>query len=166
LSRQIQIKYYSAQNKIRILEELYLIDLLKNKLNSIRAQEASFDKIFSNSINLLNNVLNITDPEKPLYSAFKGHIIETYIYNAIKSIGTINYYNKNHKEVDLIISYEDTLIPIEVKSSNKLKKTDFNHLLFYMTKNKINTGYMVYSGELDKIEKEGKTIYLLPYWLF
>ena len=165
ISRQTAISYYHIKEKFNILEKIYLVDLVKNHLSSIRSQIGSQDKVFCNSLNLLNATLNIDDPLNPTHTAFRGHVIETYVYNAIKSLGQVFYFLKNKKEVDLILEIKNKIIPIEVKSKNKLKKTDLNHLFFYMKKNKLAVGYVVYGGDIIKVEKEDMTVYAFPYWL-
>jgi len=165
VSRQTLISHYNIKEKFNILEKIYLVDVIKNYLNSIRSRVGSQDKVFCNSLNLLNSILNIDDPFNPAYAAFRGHIMETYVYNAVKHLGNVFYFLKNKKEVDLILETENKIIPIEVKSRNKLKKTDLNHLFFYMQKNNLKIGYIAYGGDVLKMEREGMIVYAFPCWL-
>jgi len=165
VSRQTLISYYNVSEKFNILEKIYLIDLVDNYLKSIRNRIGSQNKIFCNSINLLNSTLSIDDPLNPMYAPLCGHIIESYVYNAIKHLGDVFYFLKNKKEVDLILVIKGQVIPIEVKSRNSLKKTDINHLLFYLEKNNLEIAYVIYGGDVQKIERQGKTIFAFPYWL-
>lgn len=166
VSAETGLAYQTIKKYMSVLKKTFLIDSVKNKQRSIRAQIKSPDKIFSLSINLALSILSIDNPLNPPFLDFKGHIIENYIYNSIRELGLINYYNIEGKEVDLILELAGKIIPIEVKSASKLKKTDTNHLISFMNKNNILEGYIVYGGELDQIQFDNHKIYLLPYWIF
>ena len=166
VSRETELSYPTIKKYLSVLKKTFLVDCVKNRLRSIKSQEKSLDKVFSTSINLTSIILSINDPLNPPYLDFKGHIIESFVYNSIKQLGNIYYYKKNGKEVDLILESGNKIIPIEVKSANILKKTDIYHLVYFMEKNKLDTGFVVYGGELKIIETDNKKIHLLPYYLF
>ena len=160
------LSYPTIKKYLSVLKKTFLIDSIKNRLRSIRAQVKSLDKVFSLSVNLGLAMLSIENPLNPPYPDFKGHIIENFIYNSIRKLGSIYYYNKAGKEVDLILETGNKIIPLEVKSTFKLKKTDINHLLYFMRKNHLQEGYLVYGGDLDKFEDSSLRIFFLPHWLF
>lgn len=166
IAAETGLAYQTIKKYLSVLKKIFLINSVKNRQRSIRAQVKSPDKIFSLSVNLASAMLSIENPLNPPYLDFKGHIIENFVYNSIRKLGDIYYYNKAGKEVDLILETANKIIPLEVKSSVKLKKTDTNHLLYFMHKNHLNEGYLVYGGDLGKLEDNGLKIYLLPYWLF
>lgn len=58
-------------------------------------------------------MLSITDPLNPPYLDFKRHVVENYIYNSIKALGNIYYYNNAGKEVDLVLEVNNKIIPFE-----------------------------------------------------
>lgn len=165
VSSETGLAYQTIKKYLLVLKKTYLIASVKNRLRAVRAQVKSLDKVFSLSTNLSLAMLSIDDPLNPPYLDFKGHIIENFVYNSIKGLGEVNYFNKNHKEVDLILETENKIIPLEVKSTVNLKKTDFSHLLYFMDKNNHNQGFMVYGGQLGKYEIGKSIIYLIPYWL-
>ena len=164
-SSQLELSYPSIKKYLQALELAYLLKTIKNNLNSVRSQETAPKKVFSTSTNLVCHLLNIENPLQPAYMPFKGHIVENHVYNHLKKFGEVFYYNHNEKEVDFVLNMKDKIIPIEVKSKNKLRKTDFNHLIWFMKKKKINVGYLLYDGQVDCVEKEGTRIYLLPWWI-
>lgn len=160
------LSYPTIKKYVSVLTKTFLIDRIKNRLRSVRAQTKSMEKVFSCSLNLSSAVLSLADPLNPPYLDFKGHIIENFIYNSLKKLGPLYYYNQAGKEVDLILELDNNILPFEVKSSVLLKKTDFNHLLSFLSKNHLTSGYVVYGGEIDFLKMAGKTIFLLPYWMF
>jgi len=166
ISSETGLAYQTIKKYLSVLKKTYLITSVKNRLRSVRAQIKSLDKIFSLSTNLNLAMLSIEDPLNPPYLDFKGHLIENFVFNSIKNMGDTYYYNKSGKEVDLILESENKIFPFEVKSKSVLKKTDFNHLLYFMDKNNLNQGFMVYGGQLGKYEIDKSVIYLIPYWLF
>lgn len=166
IAAETGLSYPTIKKYLSVLKKTFLIDSIKNRLRSIKSQAKSLDKVFSASINLTAAMLSIADPLTPPYLDFKGHIVESFIYNSLKKLGNIYYYNKAGKEVDLIIESDNQIIPVEVKSSPKLKKTDLNHLVDFMKKNNLGRGYLVYGGELNRAAIDNKKIYFLPYWLF
>lgn len=166
VAAETDLSYPTIKKYVSVLTKTFLIDRIKNRLRSVRAQTKSMEKVFSCSLNLASTVLSLADPLNPPYLDFKGHVIENFIYNSLKKLGPLYYYNQAGKEVDLILELNDNILPFEVKSSASLKKTDFNHLLNFLSKNHLTSGYVVYGGEIDFLKIAGKTIFLLPYWMF
>ena len=166
IGRETGLAYPTIKKYLSVLKKTFLIDSVKNRLRSIRSQEKSLDKVFSVSVNLTAAMLSVSDPLNPPFPDFKGHIIESFVYNSLKKSGNINYFNKSGKEVDLILETGNRIIPMEVKSAEVLKKTDTNHLVYFMEKNKLEIGYVVYGGEFKVINAGMKKLYLIPYWLF
>jgi len=166
VSAETGMAYQTVKKYLSVLKKTFLIDGVKNRQRSIRAQIKSQDKVFSLSVNLTLSMLSIENPLNPPYLDFKGHIIENFVYNSIREMGEVYYYNLASKEVDIVVELAKKIVPIEVKSNIKIKKTDTNHLFGFMQKNQLTEGYLVYGGDLDKRENGELTIYLLPYWLF
>lgn len=166
IAAETGLSYPTIKKYLSVLKKTFLINSIKNRLRSVRSQTKSLDKVFSTSVNLLTTMLSIVNPLNPPYLDFKGHIIESFIYNSVKDLGQVYYYNKAGKEIDLVIESGNKTIPVEVKSSQTVKKTDFNHLSDFMQKNNISRGYLIYGGEIDNLKIGNRTIQLLPYWLF
>lgn len=166
VSAETGLAYQTVKKYLAVLKKTFLIDGVKNRQRSVRAQIKSPDKVFSLSVNLALSTLAIENPLNPPYLDFRGHIIENFVYNSIRETGDMYYYNLAAKEVDLVVESANKIIPLEVKSAMKIKKTDTNHLFSFMQKNHLKEGYLVYGGDLDTRENDDLKIYLLPYWLF
>jgi len=164
-AREVGISRVTIDKYLTVLQEVYLVESVMNRLKSIRSQYAALDKIYLSSENLLNMVLNIDDPLNPVYTPFKGHVLENFVYNRLKGLGDTYYYNYNKKEVDFVVEFQNGLIPVEVKSTANLSKRVYSHLLRYMEKNDISTGYIVYEGGVQEQTFDDKRIILLPYWV-
>ncbi len=166
IARETGLSYPTIKKYLAVLKKTFLIESVKNRLRSIRSRGKSLDKIFPVSINLTATALSINDPLNPPYLDFKGHIVENFVYNRVKEMGDVCYYNKTGKEVDLVVEFGNKIIPLEVKSADTLKKTDTNHLVDFMNKNHIDCGYLAYGGDANIIKIGNKKIYLIPYWIF
>lgn len=171
IASDMKLASQTVDSYVNILQKAYLINIVRNRLSSIRSQEISQSKVFATSLNFVNSVLHISDPLNPLYLPFKGHIIESYVYNLVKNLGDTFYYNFKEKEVDIVIESstleaEDRLIPMEIKSSSKIQKRHISHLRYYMEQNNIEFGYVVYSGDVVDIINFGNAryIFLIPVW--
>lgn len=167
ISLNIELSRPTVKNYLDILKKAYLVNILKNKLRSIKGQEKSYNKIFSSSINLIASSLAMRDFENYVYSDFKGHIVENYIFNfinsSVKNIDEFHYFNKDKKEVDFVISAGENIVPIEVKYKNKIKKTDLNHLYHYMEKTKLSEGICFYRGENHIDARGDKKVHLINW---
>lgn len=128
--------------------------------------------ILNFDLNIQGNLLLMED----LSAAYKGAIIPHIFTQEIISLNKRSYHKPNFwvrdktqssAEVDLIVSYGNYIIPIEIKSGKKGTLRSLHQFI-----NKVNHPFAVrvYGGEF-KIEKtktpEGKTFYLmnLPYYL-
>lgn len=128
--------------------------------------------ILNFDLNIQGNLLLMED----LSAAYKGAIIPHIFTQEIISLNKRSYHKPNFwvrdktqssAEVDLIVSYGNYIIPIEIKSGKKGTLRSLHQFI-----NKVNHPFAVrvYGGEF-KIKKtktpEGKTFYLmnLPYYL-
>ncbi len=166
VSRETELSYPTIKKYLSVLKKTFLIESAKNRLKSVRSQSKSLDKIFSVSTNLAAATLSLDDPLNPPCLDFRGHIIENFIYNRVKKIGSVYYYRKAGKEIDFVVEAGNQIIPLEVKSAEVIKKTDANHLIAFMEKNNLRRGYLIYGGDPKIMEIGNKKIYLLPYRIF
>lgn len=111
-----------------------------------------------------------------LSKAYKGAIIPHMITQEVISLNTSSYHKPNFwvrdkaqssAEVDLLLSYKEYIIPIEIKSG---KTGTLKSLHQFINKSEHSFAVRIYEGEF-KIEEtktpEGKPYYLmnLPYYL-
>ena len=172
MAREINLNKATIKRYINILEKMFLYNYISKHSKSIRTQVSSFKKGYSCSLNLLRTSLNL-DYEN-IYKEIWGHIIETFVYNELRRQNAqsvmydIHFYNnaREKQEVDFVLSYKNDLIPIEVKTNSEIKKNYFRGLVYFMNKEKLNKGILLYGGNEILEEKiDHKTIYCLPYFL-
>lgn len=89
-------------------------------------------------------------------------IIAAFIF--AKYLKKVYFWRDQFHEVDLVIDNDKELIPIEIKNS-EIKKIPPG-LLYFMEKQKLNKGYVIYHGDFDKIKVGTQTIIFYPAWYF
>lgn len=139
IARDIEIDSKTVDEWISILKNTHLIYMLNSYSNNDLQKVIKRPKIYFMDTGLacyLAGYVNATTLEK---SAFNGAIFETYIISEIVKSYTNNgvdpskrlyyYRDQNQKEIDLLVKYEDTIYPVEIKKSanpgkNALKNFD------------------------------------------
>lgn len=168
LSREISITSVTVKRYIEILQKMFLYDYLYKYENSKRKQIRSFKKGYSNSLNLLKSSSGVDYWH--MDKSDWGHIVETFVYNELQKskLKNIYFYNdtKKKKEVDFILEKGNKLVPIEVKSSDDIEKINIKNLLYFIEKNKLFRGVVIYGGLEIKIKKVNNcTIEFIPFYL-
>lgn len=96
-------------------------------MNNSVGRAVKREKIYFTDTGLACYLAGYIDPKTLERSAYSGPIFETYVIGeVIKSFVNYGVYPKTHlyyyrdnnqKEIDLIINYNDTIYPIEIKKS-------------------------------------------------
>lgn len=104
---------------------LYRLDKIKLPFNANK--DVKDFKMYANDVGLLSSMENIKMNDimygSEILNEFYGGIVENYVYNELKVNGYELYYftENNNLEVDFITRIEDDIIPIEVKSGERIK---------------------------------------------
>ena len=172
MAREINLNKATVKRYIDILEKMFLYNYISKHSKSIRTQISSFKKGYSCSLNLLRTSLNLD--YKNIHKEIWGHIIETFVYNELKrqnaqsAMYDIHFYNNSREkqEVDFVLSFKGNLLPIEVKANSEIRKNYFRGLIYFMNKEDLDKGFLLYGGnEILEKKIDNKTIYCLPYFL-
>jgi hypothetical protein len=75
------------------------------------------------------------------------------------------WLDRTKKEVDIVVSLKNEVLPIEVKYKNEIRKKDIKGLIKFCEEFK-TTGIVVTKDLLEKREINGKVILLIPAWMF
>ncbi len=152
---------------IGYLKQAFLINVLENYSTNIGKIIRSNKKL---SI-LDNGICNSLLKKKEINSNEAGHIIESMVDFDIRLIcereNYNEYYYRNSKkeEIDIILDRKIDIIPIEVKYTNKIEKSDVAVIKKFVESNKDNkigkTKYGIIITK-DIYKKEGD-IYFIPY---
>ena len=157
-------------NYIGYLKQAFLINVLENYSTNIGKVIRSNKKL---SI-LDNGIQNGLLKKKQIDSDTAGHIIESMVDFDIRLIcekeNYSQYYYRNSKkeEIDIILDRKIDIIPIEVKYTNQIEKSDVKTIKNFLESNMNNKiGKTKYGIVVTKdIYKKEENIFFIPYWLF
>lgn len=100
-----------------------------------------------------------------IFGANPDQLLETAVADSLfaKYQDKLSFWRDQNHEVDLLVE-DDGLLPIEVKNnaSQELPAS----LLYFMEKEKLARGIVVYQGDFGHKTAKGKTVYFLPVFLF
>lgn len=169
LARETGLNVITIKRYLEILQKMFLYSLICKHSASLRKQAKSFKKGFISSLNLLRIELNANYWD--VKNDFWGHIVETFVFNELVRNGleSIFFYNdtKRKKEVDFVLVSGTKLLPIEVKTHLKINNSDFKNLVYFMEKNKLKRGILLYGGHNIETKKIGDIIIeCFPFYLF
>lgn len=147
LAKDLKISKKTLYHHIFFLEFSYLIKIIKNFRINTLSTSRKLQRVYAYWWNLAY-----------CYSDNEDKIME----NLIASQPSIkNYWKEYEKEVDFLIIKKKKIIPLEVKNKTKIRKEDLKHLVYFLEKNKINEGIVIYTGK-EKVKN--KKIKYIPLW--
>ncbi len=143
ISKEFGISKTTFENHIFYLEFAKLITIVRNFRPNIKMESRKLKKVYPYNISLAlasNNIM-------------PGFVAETVVASAI---GATNYWRDKNNEIDFVL--KKPLLPIEVKSGNKVREDDLKSMKYFLQKFKAKYGIVVYNGE--KKEEHNKIIML------
>lgn len=151
-----QYLFHLAHSRLMHLSEFFT--------KSKKASERKEKKIFFCDVGLKNSFTRAQDI---------GHEAENVVFlHCLKEIskdpfGKLFYwYDKNKNEVDIVMSYQSTLIPIEVKYRNTVRIKDLKGLVNFCRNFEIPEAFVVTRSMIDEQVVEDVRIQFIPLWLF
>ena len=168
-SPKLKMKQETIGGYIDYLEETFLITSCmiysKNRAKQLRNPK----KIYISDTGV-RNVLNGTYSPKALLDARDiGLMAETIVHNHLQILTSHFvtyrsncYYWKNSCEIDNIITYGKSPIPIKVKYQNEITPEDAKGCLDFIEANSSPFGIIITKNKLDFKDK----IAYIPLWLF
>ncbi len=155
LAKEVGVRIETCENYLVILEQTFQIYTLRPFFENIGKQFVKSPKIFLNDTGLMSYFLGIYSIEAFENSRYKGALVETFVFNELLkhcSFSTddtriYHYLTNDKKEIDFIIERQNRVIAIEVKSSSKVGKDDFRHIVEYQRKSTKDVfGIVFYMG--------------------
>ncbi|MBW1871344.1 MAG: hypothetical protein JRJ19_04720 [Deltaproteobacteria bacterium] len=70
--------------------------------------------------------------------------------------------NRLKNELDFVASLNDQIVPVEVKSSNRVNQKSLSQLLAFMEHRNVDQGIVIFTGMPQKQKIEKRTIWYLP----
>lgn len=150
LSKDFGVSRQVLSNYLYYLQCCFLIKKLNNFRGSFKASSRKLKKYY-----LYNPCFSIA-----LSSPERGRLIENLVAFKIK---TDYYWREREKEVDFILKNK-TILPVEVKYKNQIKKNEIKGLLHFMDKFKVKKALIINEDKEGKETIKGKKIAYIPLW--
>lgn len=154
-----------------VLEHTYQVKKLKPFFKNELKRVIKSPKVYATDTGVLSYLLQITTPDELESSHYKGHILETFVYNELIKAQTYSakkcelYYfrTSDQKEIDFILDFSSSVVAIEVKASKSVSKDDFRHIYHVQNQleNEFDKGIVLYNG--DRILKIDDKMYAVPF---
>lgn len=161
IMRELHMDFKTIENYLSVLSNTYIVSLLSPYYKNLTTELKKTKKIYFNDTGLRNSLMNNFLPLENRMD--KGILYENYIFNELKSNFNekMNYWRTTGKaEVDFILHLDNKLIPVEVKSQTKIRKSYLSFLKTYKPK----TG-VVFTEKEFKIKKiEDTKVAFIPHF--
>lgn len=148
LSDTCNLSIPTVEKYLFILEQTYIIKLLRPYSKNIRSELSKAPKIFFYDSGLMQMLWL-----KSLSKEIIGKVFETSIFSElIKKLGQNNIYywrTKDKKEIDFIVKEKNKVLPIEVKLN--FAKANFSAINYFLKEYKLDKSLLVsLNGEKTK----------------
>lgn len=145
-----QLNVQEAKNYIEIIKETHLITLLRPFFTNKNKELVKIPKPYFIDNGVRNyfiknfNALSLREDRGFLFEAF---IVSELLKSGIDADSLKFWQDKNKHEVDIVIDYAQSQIPIEVKYTNKVRKEDYIGLNAFLSEYACKKAYLVNIGE-------------------
>ncbi len=155
---------------LSILEASYIICLLRPHFKNFSKRLIKSPKLYFCDTGLACWLLKISSPEQVNQHYLRGGLMEslmvTELYKRFYHYGkepSIYFWRDSHgHEIDCLLDYGDTFIPIEIKSGKTINQRFFDDLHYWCKLAEIDPtrGYVVYGG----LEKHTRSVGNIVSW--
>lgn len=154
---------------LSILEESYIICILRPHFNNFNKRLTKAPKIFFYDTGLACNLLEIDSSKMLALSPFRGHLFENFIisdffkqfFNIGRRPPLYFWRDQNGRiEIDCIIDLGARQIPIEIKSAENVTADYFKNIADWneFTHGKNENAYMIYTGLMNQVRAYGNAL--------
>jgi predicted AAA+ superfamily ATPase len=139
LASDCGISHTTARRWISIMEAAFLIVLLRPHFKSFSKRLIKSPKLYFLDTGLLCYLLRIGSPEDIVLHAMRGSIFESFVVSEFTKtclhhgIDSNLYFwrNSSGKEVDVLLDWGATCIPVEIKSAKTIASDFFDGLAYW-----------------------------------
>jgi len=167
LATDCGITHNTAKAWISTLEASYILFLLRPHHANFRKRLVKSPKLYFYDTGLLCWLLGLQEAGQLATHPLRGNIFETFIiselmkarFNRLQNAGFYFWRDSNGNEIDLIVDYGDSLIPVEIKSGQTVNRDFFSGLERWMVlaKDKARRPTLVYGGT-ESMTRQGTRV--------
>jgi predicted AAA+ superfamily ATPase len=174
ISSELGIAYNTLKKYLSILKETFILNPLSPLFYKIRKQVVKSSKMYFFDVGVANFLSKRTEMEH--IRNIGGFLFENILIKSFESENNNQIVPKNiyfwrdyeGHEIDLIYEIsEGRYIPIEMGLSRNLAKDKIiNYKAFFNKFEDSPFGLFLYQGEVKEEKIFGKSVYLVPWWLW
>ena len=166
LSVELGVDLKTVQSWVSVLEQSFLIFLLKPYHKNYNKTIVKRPKLFFYDTGIVCSLLGITSNEVLQLHPLKGAIFETMVVSEFvknqqylsDKPGLYYWRDKTGREIDLIIEKLNECIPVEIKSGKTIQNSYFKNLKYWQNLTDTKNAMLVYSGEQEQKRSNGIAI--------
>jgi len=168
LATDANVSVATAKAWLSILEASYIFFFVAPHFNNFSKRLVKAPKLYFYDTGLACWLLKITDTEQLQDHYLRGGLVESMIigelYKTFYNYGqepSIYFWRDSHgHELDCLIDYGITFIPIEIKASKTLTAAAFDGIKYWCNLANVDpsTGYVIYAGTETHKSVSGTTI--------
>lgn len=172
IANAIGISQPTVKRWISLLETSGIVYILPPYYEIFSRRIIKSPKIYFTDTGLLCFLLSIRKPDELQTHPLFGAIFETFIvadlFKRVVHLGELPpfYYwrDRSGKEVDLIVDFGQTVLPVEIKSSRTFSSSFRSNLQKWidLSQGRAVRGLVIYAGE--RIVGRGSRIPVVPWW--
>jgi len=147
----------TAKRWISILETSFVIKLLRPYYRNLSKRLIKSPKLYFLDSGLLCYLLGIRKPDELMVHSSRGAIFESWViselyksyYHTGKQPAMYYFRDSNNNEIDLLLDYGTTALPVEIKSGQTINSEFFKGLEYWrkLTKYDDSPAILIYGGD-------------------
>ena len=163
LSQRLQIPYKTCEGFLYILEQMFIIRLIRPYSTNKRKEITKMKKVFFFDTGLRNMIYNSFNDI--MVRVDNGQIFENFIYIQLLHSQRLNdiffYRTSTGTEIDFIIKTQNNnLVPIEVKFKEFNKPVKIRALTQFLNSNNLQKSFIVNLSNTDIVDQQ---VFIQPY---
>lgn len=170
LATQLGLDQRKVRQWVSVLESSYIIFLLKPHFENFNKRITKTPKLYFYDSGLACSLLNIKTTQTLSLSPFRGNLFESliisdfhkqYYNNGIGHPSLYYWRDQNGRiEVDCLIDTGNTIIPVEIKSSETINSSYFSALSGWLklSGNAAEHAAVIYGGDKNQGRSQGRII--------
>lgn len=158
LANDCGIDHATARSWLSILEASFIVFLLRPHHKNFNKRLVKQSKLYFYDTGIASYLLGIHKPEDLVVHFMKGPLFENYVVTELVKQSfnqgrehNLSFWRDSHgHEVDIIMTSDQRLIPIEVKASSTLTSEQFKSLVYWSRLTDDEKGYLIYAGDISQ----------------
>jgi predicted AAA+ superfamily ATPase len=166
ISNEVDVNLKTIQSWIGILENSFIIYLLKPYHQNYNKTIVKRPKVYFYDTGLVCSFLRISNAEQLEIHPLKGSLFETMVViELVKKFTNIGiapplfyWRDKTGHEIDVIVDNDGKITPIEIKSGKTINTDFFKHLKYWNNLSKNDNSLIIYSGNQEQQRSDGTVV--------